>query len=601
MIDVRRRLVLAAIACVAAAGSARSYALHTPQTRDALSVDFYVLGADGRSVPDLRLEEVTIRTDGRTRVIRSLQHVVQGPPPSATPLAPALEAPPPPFATNVATESGRSVIIVVDDESIRPGRERPLRAAVAQFLGGLSPRDRVALVTVPHGGMKTDLTTNHDRVSGALELVTGHAPENESAQDGACRSRTVLESLDGMLSSLAGGEGPTTVLFVSNSMYGPRRDAPITLAPGMCELTIQTFQRVGQAASRARAHFFIVQPETVMGRGSAINETIAGSGFSGSDNPLEGLEHLAGVTAAHRVSLSEAGDQTLVDLARETAAYYSATIEVAPSEYDGLSRGIQVRVSREGLDVRARPMLYFPRSAAAGLQPAIRTPKEMLEETRPFRDLPLRAAGYTSINDGNRLRVVVAAEPIDPSVRLQSFSAALFDAGKMVSRWDAEPQHLATMPVLAALVAPPGTYRLRVAAVDAAGRSGAVDTDLPVEVVSAGPLKISSVVLGLSRNGTFQPRLQFGNEPVAIGYVELYGGTAGAGIRAVIEIARSPTGAPLVATPLALEPSQDPGKFLAQGAIPIGALPPGDYVVRALVGLEGQPLGVVMRTMRKVQ
>jgi VWFA-related protein len=596
-----RRAALAAVILIAAAGSVRPFEASAPQAREALAVDFYVLGPDGQSVTDLRPDEVTIRTDGRTRVIRSLQHVVQGPVPATDEpaAAPVLEPPPPPYATNAATDAGRSIIIVVDDESFRPGRERPLRAAVGRFLGSLTSRDRVALITVPHGGMKTDLTTNHDRVSGALELVTGHGPENESAQEGACRSRTVLESLAGMLSSLAGGEGPTTVIFVSTSMYGPRRDAPVSLAPGMCELTTQHFQRVGQAAARARAHLFILQPEDVMGRGTRMDETIAGANFTGSANPLEGLENLAGVTTAHRASLSEAGDETLVKLAAETASYYSATIEVAPSEFDDLNRGLQVRVSRPGVELRARPMLYFPKANAPGPRPAVKSAAEMLLETRPFRDLPLRAAAYTSINDDARLRVIVAAEPMDAGERLQALSAALFADGKLISRWDAEAQHLATMPVLAALVAPAGSYRLRVTAVDAAGRGGAVDADLDVGVVEAGPLRISSVVLGLSRGGAFQPRLEFTSEPVAIGYVELYGGTAGASVTALIEIARSATGPAIIATPLAIEASRDTGRFLAQGAVPIGALPPGDYVIRALVGVEGQPMGRVMRTIRK--
>jgi hypothetical protein len=244
-------------------------------------------------------------------------------------------------------------------------------------------------------------------------------------------------------------------------------------------------------------------------------------------------------------------------------------------------------------------MLYFPKPTAPGPRPAIKSAAEMLLETRPFRDLALRTAGYTSINDDARLRVVVAAEPIDPAARLQALSAALFDGPKLISRWDAAPEQLASMPVLAALLAPPGTYRLRVAAVDAAGRGGAVDSDLVVEVVNAGPLKISSVVLGLSREGSFQPRLEFSTEPVAIGYVELIGGTAGASVLAQIEVAQSATSPALITTPLAIEASREAGRFLAQGAVPIGGLPPGDYVVRAVVGIEGQPPARVMRTIRK--
>src|SRR4029453_19441364 len=125
------------------------------------------------------------------------------------------------------------------------------------------------------------------------------------------RTRTGLGSLEGMLNSLAGGEGPTTVVFISASEFGPRRDAPATLAPGMCELTTRVFERMGGAAAPARAHFWVVQPDQVMLRGSLAQETIAGTGFSGSDNPLEGLEHIAGVTAAERRSLTTARDGTM--------------------------------------------------------------------------------------------------------------------------------------------------------------------------------------------------------------------------------------------------------------------------------------------------
>jgi len=47
------------------------------------------------------------------------------------------------------------------------------------------------------------------------------------------------------------------------------------------------------------------------------------------------------------------------------------------------------------------------------------------------------------------------------------------------------------------------------------------------------------------------------------------------------------------------EPSED--QHVALGGIPIGALPPGDLVVRAIVSLDGVPVGAVTRTLRKAQ
>jgi hypothetical protein len=54
----------------------------------------------------------------------------------------------------------------------------------------------------------------------------------------------------------------------------------------------------------------------------------------------------------------------------------------------------------------------------------------------------------------------------------------------------------------------------------------------------------------------------------------------------------------MLAVPLVIEVSSE-NRYVARGAVPIGSLPPGDYIVRALVALEGQPMTRVVRTLRK--
>jgi hypothetical protein len=46
-------------------------------------------------------------------------------------------------------------------------------------------------------------------------------------------------------------------------------------------------------------------------------------------------------------------------------------------------------------------------------------------------------------------------------------------------------------------------------------------------------------------------------------------------------------------------PTGEDGKFVVTGTIPVGALKPGDYVIRAVVTVEGQGSGRVIRTLRK--
>lgn len=596
--DALRRAALAAVYFLLSVGLVTPSGAPVPQTAERpLVIDFYALGADGMSLPDLKTEEVTIRISGRTRTLKSLRLVKQGEPPAENPLAARPAARLTPFATNGIAEAGRSFVIVIDDESFRPGRERPVRSALATFISALTPKDRLSLWTVPHGGMKVDLTTNHDRFSQAVQLVVGHGPDRETGSEAACRSRTALEETEHLLSALAGGEGPTTLIFMTASLFGPRRDNPLTMAPGMCELTPEHFQRLGRAAASARAHFYIVQTEDLVGGGGLVTENIAGAGFKGNENPLEGIENMAGVTGGTRLALTRAGDQTLLPIARGTVSYYSAVIDGSSNDVDG-AQGLDVRVSRSGVTVRSRALIHIKRATGPTIKPA--TPAEMVRTMAFYPDLPLRVAAYASLNSPGEMRIITAAEPVDPEVKLTALSAALFNAkGQMEAQVNATEPELASMPALAGMLAPAGTYRLRVAAVDSTGRSGAVDTELVAEAVSAGPLKMSSLVLGISREGRFLPRLQFSNEPVGVAYLDIFGGEANTPVAAIIEVTTL-TGTPIVTNRLALEASADAGRVRASGSVPIGALPPGDYIARAIIGIEGHPFGVVQRAFRKI-
>ena len=188
---------------------------------------------------------------------------------------------------------------------------------------------------------------------------------------------------------------------------------------------------------------------------------------------------------------------------------------------------------------------------------------------------------------------------MEPDVKFASLMAAVFDRdGKGIGSWVAQPADLERTPVMGAMAAPPGVYRLRVAAIDTTGRSGTADYDVDVDLARTGPMKISSVILGLSRGGAFVPRLQFVAEPVVIAYVEMSGATAGAKVTATVELADTANGPSRLAVPLTIEAGAS-GRYVGKGALPIGALPPGDYIVRAMVGLDAHPPTRVVRTLRK--
>jgi hypothetical protein len=595
----RRPVTGPAMALALASGWAVFAQSPAPERREpTASIEFFAVGPDQVPARDLKLSDVTVRLDSRPRTVKSLKLVTMAVPVPAD-AAGAAAAAPPPFGSNSDEGLGRSFIVVVDEESIRIGRERPMRAALKRFVSSLAPHDRISVVTVPYGGLKIDFTTNHLKVQEIIAGLTGRAPNPESIQAGSCRTRNVLQSIDGLLSSLAGGEGPTSVLFVSASLYGPRRDAPVGAAPGMCEIAVRDFQLVGAAAARARAHFLVVKSDDQPSPGQLVATEF---NTAGSDHPLVGFEHLAGVTGGREMLLlSSAGDGAFLPLLQETSAYYEAVIALTDADLDGVPHSLDVKVAREGITVRARPQLFLPKPDPMVLPPPTRSPQEMIRDTRVFRTLPLRVAGYASAAAAGRIRILVAVEPIEANVTLKALAAGVFDEqGRLTGQGSALPGELTTTPVLMALDVAPGTYRLRAAAVDAAGRSGAADVTITAEVAPAGPLKLSSLVLGVSRSGVpFLPRLQFSNEPVALGYLEIYGGAAGTQVMAIIEVATTLNGPAFNSTRLALDATSDPTRFTATGAIPLGSLPPGDYVVRAIVGSEGKPAGRVVATLRK--
>jgi hypothetical protein len=601
--DMSQRVIIVreafAVALVLAAAGHRPAAEQVPprileRGSEFLELSFAAVGQDGSPVADLKADELTVKIGGRARAIRSLQLIsFDGGAAAAGP-----EAPPPPFGSNAKSAVGRTFVLAIDEDSFRPGREGPLRHATDRLIAGLGSADRITLVTMPYGGVKVPLTTEHSRVRSALANIIGQAPARQTGSQLACRTRDTLETLVSYLDSLGVREEPVTLLFVTSGLAAPRRDAVSALPPGMCELQENLFTRVAVAAGAARTHVYVIRPGDAPDKGDSVQR----EGNLGSDNPLAGMDHLTGVTGGKLLSLTGSSGTALDRVLLETSAVYSATVEAQLTDRSGRSQPLDVRVTRRGVEVRAQPYVTFakPRATVANmLEPSLR---DMLASPKAFRDLPLRAAAFPALAaDGAAIRVVAMAEPIEPNVKLESLGAVLFDKdGKVAAQWLATSEEMTRSPVTGAMAVLAGEYRLRVAAIDTAGRSGTADYDVTAEIARSGPLKIGSIVLGLSRGGAFVPRLQFTNEPLAVAYVELEGASAGSRVNAVLEIAQTLNGPPVLSVPLAIESAPN-NRYNAMGSVAIGALPAGDYVVRALVGLEGHPMTRVARTIRKAK
>ena len=428
----------------------------------AVKIDFRALTEEGQLVADLKPEDVSLKVNGKQRQLLSLS-LVQG---SAG--QPSDSTLPPPFSTNAAGRGNRNVHILIDDDSISPGRESQVKEAVRLLASEMAPGDRLGVLTT-QGQLNMRPAEDLTKVRLAVDELTGHRPTTETDADAQCRTTRLLAAFGSMLALNSGA--PTTIVIFSGGISPPavkqlQLGARTRTAIGgsqaspngvndMCPIEPDTFSNIGMLASTAHADIYLFHlTEAMATRSSQLDA---------------GFESLAGVSNAEFVRLTASPQAAISRLLRETAAYYTLSFDAEPGER-GQSLRLEMHASRDKVRLRSRPSVAIPKGDVIK---AGASPKDMLRTAAEYRDLPLRAAAYTSRMPGSdELRVVTLFEGVEAG-GITAASVGLFDEKNTLKKqWTAQKDDLAKHPVRADLQAPPGVYRVRVAAVDAAGRSG---------------------------------------------------------------------------------------------------------------------------------
>ena len=142
---------------------------------------------------------------------------------------------------------------------------------------------------------------------------------------------------------------------------------------------------------------------------------------------------------------------------------------------------------------------------------------------------------------------------------------------------------------------PPGDYTLRLVAADG-DRAGSVDHHFRADLSTTGAVKLSELVVGGPTaireflSPTVGYTVSFGS---VHGYVEAYGDQAEA-VTVKYEIAVGPSTAALISADV-------PGRLFGDDrmifthVMPVRELPPGPYILRALVSVAGKPLKTLTR------
>ena len=312
-----------------------------------VTVDVHVIGSDGRALLGLGRDDFTLKVDGTTRPVRSMQLVRVG---RSGNLASGSSSPTSSQAASAQHHTvGRTLILVFDHEHIRPSNERAAIQGATNMLDRLDPGDRVALVTLPNGRIEVNLTSHFEEIRRALPRVVGRdhdVPGGIMKPAIGCAFTALLDFIAGLRSL----DGPKTIVFVSEG-FG-------------CSQPIRSrmddkrdLEDLASLSAAARTQFYVVQPNNAMliDASRKLPTGLPEADIQNRDKATNTLEDIAGVTGGDFFRLSGTADAVFERVLRETAAYYELAFEPLESERNGKDHSISIRVNRPKVTVRARP------------------------------------------------------------------------------------------------------------------------------------------------------------------------------------------------------------------------------------------------------
>jgi VWFA-related protein len=596
-----------------------------------VTADVTVVDGDGRPATDLGLEDFTVRVDGAPRAIVSVQFVNL-----STPAAPTA-GPAPLYATNEGAGAGRLIALVVDEGNIRAGGGRSALRSAARLLDTLTPADRVALFTIPGPSPRIAFTADLDRVRSALGRMNGRAPalegnrftlsvaeavniargdrmalqeamsrecagavncENDVVADAQAiadqvseRGAASLNGLAAVFEDLAAVEGPKAVIFVSEGLIVDR---------GFGDLA-----NLASAAATARVTLYALR------LGSDTFDTGRTGPVGSRDAQLlsEGLETLVGLARGASFTVTASGAGIFERVAREISGYYLIGFEPGPADRDGKTHQIRIEVRRSGLTVRSRREF---RAEAGGEPPSIEDALvRALRSPMAMTDLPLRLSTYAfAAETPDRVRIAVSAEIGRDRAAAEEGGLAFTLADSSGRIVESGLQRQTLMPVragkpgplvyLGSIVTAPGDYTLKIAVVDGEGRVGTVEGPLRARLAGRDRLRLADLVIGDrdTSTATFQlpavPRVSGGQ---LVAFLEMYGDADRDldAARVTIELAAAEDGPALVSAPAPLTAQRAPGRRVAAATLAVALVPPGRYVARARVEVDGRAIAATAR------
>jgi VWFA-related protein len=604
-------------------------------------LDVSVVDDRGKPLTDLTPADFTVRIDGAPRRVVSAEWIPLTEPAGAVP-------PPPPdgYSTNESATGGRLIVLAVDQPNIRFGGAMAIAKAANAFVDRLSPSDRVAVAGFGVGAPATTFTADRERVKRAigrmvgqkqavrtvdlshnialveaqmiergdrstLESVQTRECQGDRSPGGAemCRNQVELEAHS--IAQDANREADQTIQTLRDLFAGLRIiDAPKTLiliSEGFVMSDEAMIIELGRMAGEARTSLYALKLDNQLFEITDARMPI--NPFADRQARAEGLELLAGAARGTLFTVTGTGQTLFERIESELSGYYLLGVESDAKDKDGRSHTIRIDVPRRGALVRSRrQLLNTPADQRAAR--AARSPRQAVAAAlvSPLlaSALPLRVASFALQGpERDRVQILIHADVGTdyPASKVVSVGYVITDrTGRMVDNKSVDMRLLPVMTGVpsalqytAGASVAPGDYTLKLAVVEGE-RVGTVEHTIHAALPDANGITLSELMVGgpIDVGELLTPtigyQVTFGT---VHGYVEAYGPKTD-GVTMEYEIATAPDAPALVNVDVAPHPVGDT-RVIFTRVIPIHQVPPGKYVLRAILSAAGRSIKTLTR------
>jgi VWFA-related protein len=588
-------------------------------TVDLLTLEASVRDKTGAVVAGLTPADFTVKVDGQPRRVVFARLFEGGAAAAVTSGAVA-----PRFVSTEDAKPGRVIIFVVDPPSIQAGQEKVMLDASTRLLDRLGPEDAAGLIVV--NGPNIDLTRDHPRIAEGLKSAVGqwtppryavsfeesvaferndtltiqrvYAREcrvsdadcpaevakvaKEVRDEGRMHARVLLSALESVLKHLEPLRAPRQIVLLSGGV-------------SFDEQLVGQYKEFEQAAQQARVEVHAVQ---IQGNRMEASQQMAPNELAFGDAAMKtGLSNLA--TMSGGLFFSGTGKATGIfdRLASEVTTFYQLAVDTAPDDANGKPHKIDIIVNRPGADVRTLSQIVVAKpqtSAAQALQTALEQPTDV-------SDLPFAVSTYTTYSQtAGKVRLLVSAAITPSSGETPAqWGFVITQDGKGVAQAGGEipPESERPRIVSTGVDLAPGSYRLRVGAVDSAQRIGTLDVPISVGFATAADTQLGDLIIGDAASGALQPRPSLAQDQPMTARLDAVGALGADDVKGVMQMVRAGTAQSDLDVPLTAHTTADGTHLSLQGTGSLAGIPPGRYTAMAVIFVQGHAVARVNRVV----